>query len=107
MARNFNELRAKMSPQSQARAHRKAEAYRSEMALDELRRARDLTQESLANALGINQAAVSKIEHRTDMYISTLQAIVKAMGGSLVIQARFPEGSVEINQFKNLQKTQG
>ena len=54
--------------------------------------------------LGINQAAVSKMERRADMYISTLQSMIRAMGGQLKIQAVFPEGKVEINQFRKLKK---
>jgi transcriptional regulator with XRE-family HTH domain len=42
------------------------------MALDELRTARELTQERLAETLGIKQATVSKIERQSDMYVSTL-----------------------------------
>jgi hypothetical protein len=44
------------------------------------------------NLLGINQAAVSKMERRADMYISTLQSMIRAMGGQLKIEAVFPEG---------------
>jgi hypothetical protein len=58
----------------------------------------------LAKILGVNQAAVSKLERRTDMYVSTLQGFVKAMGGELKITARFPEGTVEINQFEAVKK---
>ncbi len=36
------------------------------------------------------------------MYISTLRSYVEAMGGQLDIVARFPEGEVHINQFKDL-----
>jgi hypothetical protein len=39
------------------------------------------------------------------MYLSTLQAIVKAMGGQLRIEAVFPDGAVEINQFRRLKKS--
>lgn len=102
MPRNFRELEAKMSPESRARARDKARKMMAEMALDELREARDLTQQHLANLLGINQAAVSKMERRADMYISTLQSMVRAMGGSLRIEAVFPEGRVEITQFRKL-----
>ena len=59
-----------------------------------------MTQVHLAKILGVNQAAVSKLERRTDMYVSTLQDFVRAMGGELKITARFPEGSVEISQFQ-------
>jgi len=78
-----------------------AEKYRDEMALDELRDALDMTQQHLARILKINQAAVSKMEGRTDMYVSTLQDFVKAMGGRLRITATFPEaGTIGIRQFQ-------
>jgi transcriptional regulator with XRE-family HTH domain len=104
MPRNFRTLREKMRPQAQQRSRALAAKYRSEMALDELREAREMTQVHLAKLLGVNQAAVSKLERRADMYVSTLQDFVKAMGGELKITARFPEGSVEINQFGAMRK---
>jgi hypothetical protein len=61
----------------------------------------------LAKILGVNQAAVSKLERRADMYVSTLQSFVKAMGGELKITARFPEGTVEINQFGDVKQVAG
>jgi transcriptional regulator with XRE-family HTH domain len=105
MAKKFSTLRAKMSPASRSRSHAKAERYRVQMALDEMREARRLTQEHLAGVLGVTQAAISKLERRADMYVSTLESFVRAMGGSLVIQAVFPEGKVEINQFRKLRRT--
>ena len=105
MAKNFHELRKKMAPEAQEKAHALAEKYTEEMPLGELRAARQMTQEHLARLLGTNQAAISKLERRTDMYLSTLQSIVKAMGGHLRIEAVFPEGAVEINQFRRLSKS--
>jgi len=99
MPKNFKALREKMSPQARDRSRALAAKYRAEMALDELREAREMTQVHLAKLLGVNQAAVSKLERRTDMYVSTLQDFVKALGGELKITARFPQGTVEINQF--------
>ena len=99
MAKKFKTLREKMSPESRERSLRLAAKYRAEMPLDELREARAMTQVHLARILKVNQAAVSKMERRTDMYVSTLQDFVKAMGGELKIIARFPDGTVEINQF--------
>lgn len=100
MPKNFNSLRAKMSAAARKRSHRLAAAYRSGLALDELRQARAMTQVHLAKILGVNQAAVSKLERRADMYVTTLQDFVKAMGGELKIIAKFPEGTVEISQFE-------
>jgi DNA-binding XRE family transcriptional regulator len=100
MPKNFKILREKRSPTAQKRSRQLAAKYRDEMALDELREARDMTQHHLARILKINQAAVSKMERRTDMYVSTLQDFVKAMGGQLKITATFPEaGTIEIRQF--------
>ncbi|SRR6266568_1503610 len=107
MPNKFDMLRAKLSPGARERAHRLASKYEAEMALDELRVARDLTQEHLAQLLGVKQAAVSKMERRTDMYISTLQSIIRAMGGELKIQVVFPEGKVEISQFRKLKAAAG
>ena len=104
MPKNFNSLRAKMSPAARGRSHRLAAKYRSRMALDELRHARDMTQVHLAKILRVNQAAVSKLERRADMYVSTLHDFVKAMGGELKIIASFPEGTVEITQFEDVKK---
>jgi hypothetical protein len=69
--------------------------------------AREMTRVHLAKILGVNQAAVSKLERRTDMYVSTLQDFVKAMGGELKIIARFPEGTVEISRFGPVKKAAG
>jgi predicted transcriptional regulator len=104
MTKNFKELQAKMSPERRARNEAAAKKMLEEMPLDELREARDLTQEQLARVLRVNQAAISKMERRTDMYLSTLQGIIKAMGGQLEIRAVFPDGIVRINQFEDLRK---
>lgn len=101
MARNFAELREKMSPEARERARERAAELRAEMPLQELRQALRLTQEQIANVLDTNQANVSKLERRTDMFVSTLRSYIEAMGGLLEITARFPYGSVRINQFED------
>ena len=102
MAKPFRVLREKMSPAAQARAAAKADQMIRDMALDELRAARELTQTQLAKLMGVEQAAVSKMERRTDMYISTLQTAIKAMGGDLEIRAVFPNGTIRIDQFRDI-----
>lgn len=105
MAKNFKNLLEKMSPSARARVESGAKEMIRDMALDELREARKLTQERLAEILGVKQSAVSKMERRADMYISTLMAVVEAMGGKLSIEAVFPEGKVPIRQFRKLAKS--
>ncbi len=102
MAKRFSELRAKMSPEALEKAAGLSQAMLDEMPLQELRRARALSQEQLARTLGIKQASVSKLERRTDMYIQTLRNYIEAVGGQLEITAKFPDGKVKINQFEEV-----
>ncbi len=105
MAKNFKVLQERMSSEARARSAAKADAMLRQMALDELRAVLDLTQEHLAAKLHVNQAAVSKMERRADMFISTLQRIIGAMGGELEIRAVLPSGEVVlINQFSHVRK---
>ena len=97
MAKKFSELRAKMSPESRARAEVKAKILLAEMPLNELRQARGLSQKMLAEVLHVQQPSIAKIEKRTDMYISTLRSHIEAMGGQLEVVARFPDGVVKIS----------
>ena len=104
MAKNFKNLQQKMRPEARARSEAKAKEMLEEMPLDELRLAREMTQEHLAQLLRVKQASVSKMERRADMYISTLQHMIEAMGGKLEIVAIFPEGQVRISNFSKLEK---
>ena len=94
-------LREKMSPKARAAAAKKTQELLAELPLQELRQVRMLSQEKLAEKLNVKQATVSKLERRADMYISTLRNVIKAMGGELEITAKFPDGEVRINQFKD------
>jgi len=94
--RKFRELYEKMSPQARADVDRRVEASLREMPLYELRAARRLTQQQLAQSLGLSQAAVSQMERRTDLYLSTLENFVEAMGGHLEIYAVFGDGKIKL-----------
>ena len=100
-ARSFKELQAKMSPERRAASEERARQMLANIPLDELRAARQLTQEHLAEILGVKQASISKMERRADMYVSTLAKFIEAMGGQLEIRACFPDGFVRINQFSD------
>lgn len=101
MSKPLNELRRKISPDVQAAARAQAVGIVVEMSLAEARKLRGQSQESVARALGIAQPNVSQIEHRPDTMVSTLASYVEALGGTLEIRARFPDGQeVEITQFK-------
>jgi predicted XRE-type DNA-binding protein len=88
MSKPFNTLRKKMSSSAQKITAGKTQQMLKEMPLQELRQAHQMSQERIAEILHTKQANVSRIERRTDMYISTL---------------RFPNGEVHINQFEGIE----
>ena len=100
----FSELLDKIPPERRADIEERVKQLRAEMPLNELRAARDLTQQQLAQSLNVNQAVISRLERRADMYVSTLRNIITAMGGTLEIRAVFPEGPVIIRQFREIAK---
>lgn len=102
MAKPFKNLVEKMSPASRERAADKTKMLLQEMLLNEIRQAKAMSQEKLAEELNIKQSSVSKIEHRADIYVSTLRSYIEALGGELNIIAKFPEGQVKINLFHDL-----
>lgn len=102
MSKPFSILHNKMSPRAQKLAAEKTKQLLKEMALNELRQARQMSQEHLAELLDTKQANVSRLERRTDMYISTLRSYIEAIGGKLDIIATFPEGKVNITQFHEI-----
>lgn len=93
--KKWSEIRATRSKPG-VLEHGEARRQAHAQLLGDLRRARTMTQETLAETLGLSQSEVSKIERRTDVYVSTLRRYVEAMGGELQIVARFPNGDVDV-----------
>jgi DNA-binding Xre family transcriptional regulator len=104
MAINAKDRFAKLPKARQEKILARAEEMMAEeMSLAKLREVRQQSQAQLAEKLGIKQAAVSRLERRADMYLSTLRHLVAAMGGTLQIVAQFPDRPpVSINQFRSL-----
>ena len=100
MARNFKELEGKMQPQTRVRAKARAQEIIAEMLLSQIRQAAGMTQEELAASLGIKQPTLSRIESQDDIQVSTLQRLVRALGGELEIIAHLPGRDVRIRQFR-------
>ena len=100
MAKKFRDLVGKLTPAERAHVDAKKAEMLAEMRLYDLRRARSMSQATVAQTMGVPQSAISKIERRTDAYIGTIRRYLEAMGGTLRIVAEFPDGEVvEINQF--------
>ena len=69
------------------------------MALQQVRKARHLTQEQMARALKVGQDSISRMERRSDLMISTLRSYIEAMGGTLKIVAEFKEGTAVLSDL--------
>jgi DNA-binding XRE family transcriptional regulator len=94
MAQNVDDFIKTLPATERRKIEKRAAVLLSEeMTLQELRRAREMTQVKMARSLGVAQKQISDIEKRTDMHISTLRRQVEALGGELTLVAKFPTGS--------------
>lgn len=95
----FSRLTDDFTPERRQRVDAMTRELLAEMPLHELRRARALTQQELAETLHVGQPAIAKLEQRADIYVSSLRSYIEAVGGRLRIVAEFPEGEVAITNF--------
>jgi DNA-binding XRE family transcriptional regulator len=87
----LDQILNEMPAERRARIDQLAQEMRAEINLRELRRLRKLTQARLSKKLKIGQEGVSRIEKRSDLYISTLRGYVEAVGGRLSMVVEFPD----------------
>ncbi len=95
----FSKLTENLSSARRAKIEKRKIELREDMALHELRKALGISQEALAAKLDVNQPAITKMERRADIRISSLKKMIEAMGGSLEIKAHFPQGDVTITNY--------
>lgn len=101
MAKSFESLvRRVTTPATRRRADARTRELLEELLLAELRQAAGKSQQQLADALGMKQPSLSKLEKQSDMQVSTLRRIVEALGGKLELAAQFPHGKVAIRMFE-------
>jgi DNA-binding XRE family transcriptional regulator len=87
MARKLDDVLAALPAKRRAKIERRAQELAS---LKDLRQAVAKTQADLAEALGIGQDTISRLEQRSDMLLSTLRRYIEGMGGKLELVAQFP-----------------
>jgi DNA-binding XRE family transcriptional regulator len=101
MAKSFDDLvKRTTTKKTQAKAARRTQELLGELLLSEVRHLAGKSQQEVAETLGIKQPSLSKLEKQSDMQISTLRKIIKALGGELEVLARFPKGTAKIDQFE-------
>ena len=92
MRHKWADIKARMKLETRAQLEAESRDLSAALHLAQLRKARGLTQEAIADLLGVSQAEVSKMERRTELYVGTLRKFIEAMNGELVLAARFPDG---------------
>ena len=90
MGREFSELMSRMEPERRFRIEARVQAALAEIPLQELRKARELPQVQLAQALETSQSEVSKIERRADLCVSTLRSYHRGNGRPTGTSRPFP-----------------
>ena len=103
----FSKLTKDFTPERRRRIEAMKRELLAEMPLHELRQARALTQRDMAKKMNVNQPAVSKMEQRADVYVSSLRSYIEAAGGKLKIIAEFPTGEVAITNFSKIEEDEG
>lgn len=93
MATSANDVfRKSMTPEQRQAAAGRAETLAAQyLTMQQLRKARALTQAQLGEVLGKNQVGIAQLEKRSDMLLSTLRSYVEAMGGNLSLVVQFPD----------------
>lgn len=104
MTRKLNDFLNTFTPAEQAKIQARASALiEEELTLRALRQAHDLTQERMAELLGVKQENISRMERRADLLLSTMSSYIEAMGGKLKLVAEFPERKpVVIKNFADI-----
>ena len=79
---SWTEIKASVTPATRARIESEARSLSDQLHLSQLRKAKGLTQEAMAELLGVTQAEVSKMERRSELYIGTLKKFIEATASS-------------------------
>jgi len=91
MGRTLDEVMADLPVEHRLAVEARAEELLREVeGLRALRILAERSQEQIADALGIKQPSVHKIERQADLYLSTLRRFVEAAGGTLELRVNLP-----------------
>ncbi len=94
MTKNIEEIINQLSEQRRQEIEmRYLELVSEQMSLQDIRKARKLTQKRIAETLNIGQDSVSRLEQRSDLLLSTLKNYINSMGGNLKLVVEFPDRS--------------
>lgn len=91
MPKTHEEMMARLPKARRTRIEARAAELRREVeGLKALRLLAERSQEQIAQALGVKQPSVLKIERQADLYLSTLRRFIEAAGGTLELRVELP-----------------
>jgi len=100
MRRSWKEIEERaLTPQQRRRVQKRVERSIAQIELRQLREALKVTQAQMAKRLKITQVAISRLERRPDLLLSTLDAYLRALGGRLELRAVLPNRSVTLTRL--------
>ena len=92
----WSEISAKLraDPERRARIEQREQAIEAELTISQLRAARGVTQEGIAEKMHVTQSNVSHFERNPNIFLRSLASYVEALGGRLEVRAVFPDQDV-------------
>ena len=104
MGQNIKAIRGALPAERRQKIAARTEALVADVeGLKAFRKLANRSQVQMAKALGVTQPSVHKIEHQTDLYLSTLRKFVEAAGGKLELRVELPgKGVVNITNVGDL-----
>ena len=99
MSHKWSDIRRRFSPEEEAEIDRLVAAEIAKLPGKEIRRAKQMTRERLAEVLELDREAVVRMERWADIYLSTLRSYIEAQGGTLELSARFAGGELLMQRF--------
>lgn len=94
MARTLDKLISDQKPEIVKNARKKADEMVLGIHLAQLRERMQITQEDMANTLGVKQPTIAGMERKgRDVKLSTLKRYVEGAGGKLTVDVELPDGS--------------
>lgn len=82
----WRNLTDKLTPEQRRRVEQKSQAMRIGMLIAELREERGMTQQQIADQLGVTQPCISQIEAGQEIQLTTLRKIITALGGEIILK---------------------
>lgn len=102
MNHKWEDIRKKRTPEEEAESEAWVAAELAKLPNQQICRAKELTRERLAELLELDPEAVARMEHWTDIYLSTFRSYIEAQGGAFELSVRFAGYELLVQKFNDI-----